>query len=70
MKGMMRADPNEVLNTIKALRDDHELENALRDSLHELKTARNQINRLKLQIAKSKPKQQSKLVAQYIDAAN
>ena len=51
VQGKMRADEEEVLNALKALREDKQLEDALRDSMAELNTAREEIKHLKQQMA-------------------
>ena len=70
LKAKMKADPEEVLRSVKTLQKNEELEVALRDSMRDLKKARQHIASLKQQLEKpadkvSKPKNEAKLVQQY-----
>jgi len=69
LKAKMKADPDEVLRSVKALQKNEELEVALRDSMRDLNQARQQIAVLKQQLqtpaTKSKPKEEAKLVQKY-----
>jgi TPR repeat protein len=70
VKASMTADKNEVLRSIEALRNDYNLEEALRDSIHELEQARSLIRDLHDQM---KTQKNSRVLAtlsnQYVDAA-
>lgn len=50
VKAGIKADPDDVLSKLKALRADIELEKALRDSYEELKEAREEVSRLRAQL--------------------
>lgn len=69
LKAKMKADPDEVLRSLKALQKNEELEVALRDSMRELQAAREQIIALKQQLetpaTKTKPAKEAQLVQQY-----
>jgi TPR repeat protein len=51
VKAGMKADPDDVLAKLKALRADLELEKSLRDSYEELQNSRNEVAQLKAQLA-------------------
>jgi uncharacterized protein len=51
VKAGMKADPDDVLTKLKAMRADLELEKSLRDSHEELQRARNEMAQLKAQLA-------------------
>lgn len=73
LKAKMKADPEEVLRSVKALQKNEELEVALRDSMRDLEKARLHIASLKQQLEKpvtkaSKPTNETKLVQQYQSA--
>ena len=68
VKGKMRADHDDVLKAVKALREDKQLENALRDSMSELDAARKEIEKLKNQMAQMQSAQQEQYAAKYLDA--
>lgn len=74
LQAKMKADPDEVLRSVKALQQNEELEVALRDSMRELKKARQHISSLKQQLKQpaikpdgkaAKPKNEAMLVQQY-----
>lgn len=77
VQGKLTADDKEVLEAVKALRRNQELEEALRYSLNELNTARDEIAQLKKQIeqltapgqqtAKGHQAQIALLTQQYVD---
>ena len=48
VKAKIVADPDEVLETVKAIREDRELEESLRESLEELERSRQQVHELQL----------------------
>ena len=54
VKAGMKADPDDVLSKLKALRADLELEKSLRDSYEELQNSRNEVAKLKAQIEQLK----------------
>jgi TPR repeat protein len=51
VKAGMKADPDDVLVKLKALRADLEMEKALRESYEELQNSRNEVAKLKAQLA-------------------
>lgn len=51
VKAGMKADPDDVLAKLKALRADLELEKSLRESYEELQNSRNEVAKLKAQLA-------------------
>lgn len=51
----MKADPDDVLAKLKALRADLELEKSLRESFEELQNSRNEVVKLKAQLAQLTP---------------
>lgn len=51
VKAGMKADPDDVLAKLKALRADLELERSLRESYEELQNSRNEVAKLKAQLA-------------------
>jgi TPR repeat protein len=54
VKAGMKADPDDVLAKLKAMREDLELEKSLRDSYEELQRARDEVAQLKAQLAQLK----------------
>jgi TPR repeat protein len=48
VKAKIEADPDDVLKTVQAIRDNHELEDSLRESIEELNRSRQQIRELQL----------------------
>ena len=67
VKASMKADPDDVRQQLKALRADHELEDALRDSLKHLKETKQELNNLKQQLATVKDaKMQTSLANDYL----
>jgi len=70
VKASMRADKEEVLKAIDALRKDYRLEEALRDSLHELTQSRKTIKELQYKMKQQKDeKVLAKLNKDYVKAA-
>jgi len=70
VKASMKADQNEVQQAVKALREDQNLEKALRYSQSELTKARQKINKLGASLRTQKSAESlGKLNQQYIDAA-
>lgn len=55
VKASMKADPNDVLSKLKAMRADLELEKNLRESYEELEQARKELSELKAQLARLQP---------------
>lgn len=70
VKAGITADKDEVQRAIEALRNDHKLEQALRESNEELAEARNKITRLQKELKEQKdPKTLASLNSDYVKAA-
>jgi len=63
VKAGMKADPDDVLVKLKALRADLEMEKALRESYEELQNTRNEVAKLKEQLAQLVRERDSRAVA-------
>lgn len=64
VKAGMKADPDDVLAKLKAMRADLELEKSLRESYEELQNSRNEVAKLKAQLAQMMLARDAKPVAQ------
>ena len=68
VKASMQADPKQVQKDVEALRNNHQLESTLRDTLKSLKRANEQIASLKQQLANSTdPAKRKTLTQDYLD---